>query len=118
MPASQHQKPKSDIEISQAAKKRPIMDIARLDASVEWKSLLRAKLVANFRLHEPKLHVNLENLREEAKDPTPVKDKGWQEAFEAEAVRGAHAPALVTRVTGFNINGGRRVDIGIYVVRP
>jgi len=29
MPASQHQNPKSDIEISQAAKKRPIMDIAR-----------------------------------------------------------------------------------------
>src|ERR671938_360367 len=29
MPASQHQKPKSDIEISQAAKKRPIMEIAR-----------------------------------------------------------------------------------------
>jgi formate--tetrahydrofolate ligase len=29
MPASQHQNPKSDIEIAQAAKKRPIMDIAR-----------------------------------------------------------------------------------------
>jgi formate--tetrahydrofolate ligase len=29
MPASQHQSPKSDIEISQAAKKRPIMEIAR-----------------------------------------------------------------------------------------
>src|SRR5690349_9652416 len=29
MPASQHQKPKSDIEISQSAKKRPIMEIAR-----------------------------------------------------------------------------------------
>src|SRR5579864_5242852 len=29
MPASQHQQPKSDIEISQAAKKRPILDIAR-----------------------------------------------------------------------------------------
>ena len=29
MPASQHQIPKSDIEIAQAAKKRPIMDIAR-----------------------------------------------------------------------------------------
>src|ERR1700740_513635 len=29
MPASQHQSPKSDIEISQAATKRPIMDIAR-----------------------------------------------------------------------------------------
>src|SRR5690242_14848959 len=29
MPASQHQSPKTDIEISQAAKKRPILDIAR-----------------------------------------------------------------------------------------
>ena len=29
MPASQHQKPKSDIEISQAAKKRPIIEIAK-----------------------------------------------------------------------------------------
>src|ERR1700683_2840183 len=29
MPASQHQSPKSDIEISQVAKKRPIIDIAR-----------------------------------------------------------------------------------------
>src|SRR5271167_5013898 len=29
MPASQHQAPKSDIEISQAAKKRPILDIAK-----------------------------------------------------------------------------------------
>jgi formate--tetrahydrofolate ligase len=29
MPASQHQSPKSDIEISQAAKKRPIIDIAK-----------------------------------------------------------------------------------------
>ncbi|MFZ3251681.1 MAG: formate--tetrahydrofolate ligase [Pseudolabrys sp.] len=28
-PASQHQRPKSDIEISQAAKKRPILDIAK-----------------------------------------------------------------------------------------
>jgi formate--tetrahydrofolate ligase len=29
MPASQHQKPKSDIEISQSAKKRPILDVAK-----------------------------------------------------------------------------------------
>src|ERR1700730_11122863 len=29
MPASQHVSPKSDIEISQSAKKRPILDIAR-----------------------------------------------------------------------------------------
>ncbi len=29
MPASQHQKPKSDIEISQEAKKRPIIELAK-----------------------------------------------------------------------------------------
>jgi len=29
MPASQHQSPKSDIEISQTAKKRPIMELAK-----------------------------------------------------------------------------------------
>src|SRR5674536_162157 len=29
MPASQHQSPKSDIEISQNAKKRPIMELAK-----------------------------------------------------------------------------------------
>ena len=29
MPASQHQSPKSDIEIAQAAKMRPIMDVAK-----------------------------------------------------------------------------------------
>ena len=29
MPASQHQSPKSDIEISQTAKKRPIIELAK-----------------------------------------------------------------------------------------
>ena len=61
----------------------PVLDIARLDASVEWKSLLRGKLVANFGIERPKLHVHLAHFREEAKDPTPVKDKGWQDAFKA-----------------------------------
>jgi formate--tetrahydrofolate ligase len=39
MPASQHQSPKSDIEISQAAKKRPIVDIAREKLGIGPESL-------------------------------------------------------------------------------
>ena len=39
MPASQHQSPKSDIEIAQAAKKRPIMDIAREKLGIAPESL-------------------------------------------------------------------------------
>src|SRR5258708_8273849 len=39
MPASQHQSPKSDIEIAQSAKKRPIMDIAREKLGIAQENL-------------------------------------------------------------------------------
>src|ERR1700757_174372 len=39
MPASQHQKPKSDIEISQAAKKRPIIELANEKLGIEAENL-------------------------------------------------------------------------------
>lgn len=38
-----------------------------------------------------------------------------QGAFAAELGRLGLVPQLVTRLTGFNINGGRRVDIGVYL---
>ena len=61
----------------------PVATIPRLDASVQWKALLSASLVANFGLDRPKLHVNIRQLRKEAADPQPVTEKGWQEAFQA-----------------------------------
>src|SRR3979411_1517978 len=39
MPVSQHQKPKSDIEISQTAEKRPILDIAKEKLGIEAENL-------------------------------------------------------------------------------
>jgi formate--tetrahydrofolate ligase len=53
MPASQHQSPKSDIEISQAAKKRPIIDIARERLGITPENLepyghYKAKLSMDF----------------------------------------------------------------------
>jgi formate--tetrahydrofolate ligase len=39
MPASQHQNPKSDIEIAQAAKMRPIMDVAKERLGIDAKNL-------------------------------------------------------------------------------
>lgn len=59
----------------------PVLSIEKLDASVEWKALMHLALVANFRIERPKLYVHLEHLRQEAEDPTPVADKGWQDAF-------------------------------------
>jgi formate--tetrahydrofolate ligase len=53
MPASQHQSPKSDIEIAQAAKKRPIIEIAREKLGIAPENLepyghYKAKLSMDF----------------------------------------------------------------------
>jgi formate--tetrahydrofolate ligase len=53
MPASQHQSPKSDIEISQAANKRPILDIAREKLGIAPENLepyghYKAKVAMDF----------------------------------------------------------------------
>lgn len=44
-------------------------------------------------------------------------EKRFEEAFRAENLRLGQQPALSTRVTGFNINSGRRLDIGAYASR-
>jgi hypothetical protein len=73
-----------DLEFLQEAHPDPPVFLARrLDASVEWKALLHGRLVANFAFDQPAIYVNLRQLRAEARDPTPVKDHGWQEAFQA-----------------------------------
>jgi hypothetical protein len=115
--------------LQQAHPDPPVFHAPRLDASVEWKALLRGRLVADFALTQPVLHVNLQQLRAEAADQTPVKDHGWQEAFQAiyplkiNEVRvtdgrityvdeGPFAPLEVTRVnlTARNIRNIRSKD--------
>ena len=61
----------------------PVIAIARLDASTQWREVIRLKAVANFRLEAPKLYVHIKQLREEASKETPVDKRGWQEAFQA-----------------------------------
>ena len=69
--------------VQQAHPDPPVFVAPRLDASVQWKALLRGRLVADFALTRPVIYANLKQLRAEASDPTPVKEHGWQEAFEA-----------------------------------
>jgi hypothetical protein len=61
----------------------PIAYIPDLHASVHWKALLHRRLVGDFEITDPKLYLNLANFAAEAKSPTPVKDKGWQDALYA-----------------------------------
>ena len=61
----------------------PIARFPYVGADLEWKALLRGRVVAKFDFNEPVLYVDRTHLEQEAKDPTPVKDHGWQEALEA-----------------------------------
>jgi hypothetical protein len=45
-------------------------------------------------------------------------ERRFEPAFLQAAAAIGVAPVVRTRVAGFNINGGRRLDIGAYVVRP
>ena len=53
----------------------PVIAIPRLDASTQWREVIRLKAVANFRLQSPSLYVHLTQLREEAKKDTPVAER-------------------------------------------
>jgi hypothetical protein len=61
----------------------PVLQVAQFDAGVQWKALFLGRVVADFRVEQPKVYADREHLEREARDPTPIKDKGWQEAFEA-----------------------------------
>jgi hypothetical protein len=73
-----------DLTIRQDAHPEPsVAFFPRLHASVHWYELLSARLVADFELNHPQIHLNLIQLQEEAADPVPVEERGWQEAFES-----------------------------------
>ncbi len=61
----------------------PIASIPRLKTSVEWSAVLTGHLVADAVFFQPQVHVNLPQLEAEANDPTKLKDRGWQQAFES-----------------------------------
>ncbi|MFL6199567.1 MAG: DUF748 domain-containing protein [Thermoanaerobaculia bacterium] len=69
--------------VQQANPKPPVADLPRLTASVEWQEILRGHLVADAVFDRPRVHVNLEQLRQEDRDQVEVQDRGWQQALES-----------------------------------
>jgi hypothetical protein len=61
----------------------PVADIPRLKASVEWRDVLSGHLVADAVFDHPRVHIDLPQLQQEARDPVKMKDRGWQQAFES-----------------------------------
>lgn len=58
----------------------PVAYIPVLKASVQWRELLSLRLVADFRIDNPRVHINLAQLRKENRDDVPVDERGWQDA--------------------------------------
>lgn len=71
------------VVVQEANPDPPVARIPKLSASVQWRELMRATVVADFRLVRPVVYFNLAHFRAEQTDPTPLEQKGWQEALEA-----------------------------------
>src|ERR1043165_4613748 len=81
----------------------PIAYIPDMHASVHWKALIFGRLVGDFQFNDPKLYLNLANFTAEAKSPTPIKDKGWQDALYAAY------PLLINRFAIRNVKSEKGV---------
>jgi len=75
----------NDVVITQDAHPEPaVLRVERLSASVHWKALLvRRRLVGDIEIEKPAVYLNLPQARKEIDDPTPVKERGWQEALQS-----------------------------------
>src|SRR6185369_3608518 len=62
----------------------PLAFVPNLTASVQWLSLLRGKLVANFRIDQPRLHLDQAQGEQEIDNKIPANERAqsWQQAFE------------------------------------
>jgi Domain of Unknown Function (DUF748) len=73
-----------DVAIAQEAHPDPpIIRIPKLHASVQWRALLRARVVADVQVERPAIHLNLPQLAQETRDDVPLRERGWQEALQA-----------------------------------
>jgi Domain of Unknown Function (DUF748) len=73
-----------DVSIVQDANPEPpIVFIPRLRSGMHGRALLSAHLVGDVHVEQPKVHINLKQLREEAADDVPLQERGWQEAVQA-----------------------------------
>ena len=61
----------------------PVANFERIYASVHWKALIHGRVVGDILIEHPIVVLNLTQARSEINDPTPVKDKGWQDALQA-----------------------------------
>jgi hypothetical protein len=61
----------------------PVARIPNLTASVDWRALLFGRVVADFRIDDPVIVINLQHFESERRDQTALHERGWQAALQA-----------------------------------
>lgn len=61
----------------------PVADFGALEFSLVFHELLRLKVAGDLTILRPALHINLDQLKEEANSHVSLKDRGWQRAVES-----------------------------------
>jgi hypothetical protein len=73
-----------DLLITQDAHPEPpIIRVPDLTAGVQGRALLSRQVVADIQVQRPTVYLNLTQVRQEARDQVPLRERGWQEAVEA-----------------------------------
>jgi hypothetical protein len=72
-----------DLSVVQLAHPQPPVAIFPLMRfQIDWKSLFFGRVVANVLIGHPRLHIDQAQLATERKDPTSLRQKGWQDALQ------------------------------------
>jgi len=61
----------------------PVADIMMLRFHIQLKELFSRRLVADVRLHRPRIHIDQTQFVSEKNSKVPLRQKGWQDALEA-----------------------------------
>ena len=70
-----------DLRVVQASHPDPpVADVGRFGASIQWRALLHGRVVGDLVIVEPKLFLNLDQAKAEARDERDVDEHGWQDA--------------------------------------
>ena len=68
--------------VQQAHPEFPVILFPALKASIHWSEIFTGQLVAEFKLVQPKININLLQLRSEVANKSTLKERGWQQAVE------------------------------------
>src|SRR5262249_47222067 len=83
--------------VQNAPPRPPVAYVPRWVTSVDWRALLSLAVVADTTCDGPRIFLTEDQALEEAKDPVPVSDRGWQDAVTA---------VYPLKVNTFRVKGG------------